>query len=190
MTQIQRLTEHPRGSHETGLGCLSWIQRDYFITRCYFISIYILDTRIRHKLFLLLYPLKHCWPFGCCHMSPTKSELHHCIYVLLYFKRLPLAYLTPSWNSEQLQAARGNTSRLSLGSADYSTDTQPFQAALQQRLGHLGPEQPHLGPPRAQQTLQLLRAAARHYWFPDTQKDLAFLLKVKKKKTTPLINLI
>lgn len=110
------------------------------------ISIYILDTRIRHKLFLLLYPLKHCWPFGCCHMSPTKSELHHCIYVLLYFKRLPLAYLTPSWNSEQLQAARGNTSRLSLGSADYSTDTQPFQAPLQHRPGHLGPEQPHLGP--------------------------------------------
>lgn len=130
---------------------------------------------------------RHSLPFGACHMSPRPSELHHCMYVLFYFKCLLLAYPIPSWNSEQLQAARANTSSLYLGNTHLCTDPQPWQA-LSCTLSR---------PPQARPAPKMIRPSQRspaQGWpsacncsspliFLILQRTLLFSSRLKKKAT-------
>lgn len=131
----------------------------------------------------LVYPFKHSLPFGRCHMSPRTFELHHCSYVLLYFKCLPLAYLTPSWNSVQRQLARGNTSRLSLAAQLTPLTHSPSRPGSCTQARSPQADQLHSWPSPAQAISVLLSQLLLTSDFLTLKRPLLLSSRLKKKKT-------
>lgn len=107
--------------------------------------IFLIPESDRSSCFLSA-PLETQPALGGWHLSPRTFQLYHCIYVLLYFKCLPLAYLTLSWNSEQPRqpeeipaAFRGQHRLLHWHTALPGPSPAP-------RPGRLRPDQPHSCP--------------------------------------------